>query len=175
MDVCSIQNQLVASCTLPPRTHLEGMCSSHPFDATATLSLLRVPLPSSRWSFLPPGQMFPHSLAQVSKTRIIFSDFGSSFLRFSSGTRTNAMLPKTFKCKRFVFVPKYSVVDTLSLAPIDEIHSRNCCLCPIDLGHVLLMQHGTGHLKNCAILPLSNTVLLWCVPAREFSTNSLLF
>ena len=41
--------------------------------------------------------------------------FASSFLRFSFGTCTYAMLPKTLKCRRFGFVPKYnSCADTLS-------------------------------------------------------------
>ena len=62
VDVCTIWSRVVASFRLPPRARLGGMRSSCPFDASATLSLLWVQLPSSQWSFLPPGQMFPHSL-----------------------------------------------------------------------------------------------------------------
>ena len=108
---------------------------------------------------------------RVSSSPILDQAFSASHRYMHNwNAAKNLQVRKVWLCPKILLV-RGVVMDTLGRAPIDEIHNCNCCLCPVDVGHVLLLQHGVGHLKNCAILPLSNTVLLWCVPAREFSAN----
>ena len=57
-----------------------------------------------------------------------------------------------------------------------SLHINSCldCFGPIELRHMLLLEHCSCHFLYQPILPLGHVVLLWCVSAREFAPNSFL-
>ena len=57
-------------------------------------------------------------------------------------------------------------------ALIHEIDGRGWFFGPIEIRHVLLMQHGPCYLDYMPILHFHYSSLLECVSAREFSPNA---
>ena len=73
-----------------------------------------------------------------------------------------------------LFFVQADFVHSGCCTPVHEVHGHICSLCPIWLGHMLLVHHGPCYFEDVSILVFGYTILLRCVSASEFSLNSFL-
>jgi hypothetical protein len=57
--------------------------------------------------------------------------------------------------------------DSVKIESVDGVASGVDCLCPKPIGGFVVLMHGSRHVPKSSILPLYNTILLWCVGRRE--------